>query len=70
MRETAGSYRGALHIIAGVMTISAVLPILVRPPRNRDTAQRLLKERAGIPLGSDVLKSPTYETTATQTRTL
>jgi len=36
MRETAGSYRGALHIIAGVMTISAVLPILVRPPRTRD----------------------------------
>src|SRR5216110_2689921 len=36
MRETAGSYRGALHVIAGVMTISAVLPILVRPPRNRD----------------------------------
>ena len=36
MRETAGSYRGALHLIAGVMTISAVLPILVRPPRTRD----------------------------------
>jgi len=36
MRETAGSYRGALHIIAGVMTISAVLPILVRPPRTRE----------------------------------
>jgi len=36
MREAAGSYRGALHVIAGVMTISAVLPILVRPPRTRD----------------------------------
>jgi MFS transporter, OFA family, oxalate/formate antiporter len=36
MRETAGSYHGALHVIAGVMTISAVLPILVRPPRTRD----------------------------------
>jgi len=35
MRETAGSYRGALHVISGVMTISAVLPILVRPPRTR-----------------------------------
>jgi OFA family oxalate/formate antiporter-like MFS transporter len=33
MRETAGSYRGALHIIAGVMAVSTVLPILVRPPR-------------------------------------
>jgi OFA family oxalate/formate antiporter-like MFS transporter len=37
MRETAGSYHGALHVIAGVMTISAVLPILVRPPRTGDT---------------------------------
>ena len=33
MRETAGSYRGALHIIALVMAVSIVLPILVRPPR-------------------------------------
>ena len=39
MRETAGSYRGALHVIAGVMTISAVLPILVHPPRTRDGEQ-------------------------------
>src|SRR6266536_3612622 len=38
MRETAGSYRGALHVIAGVMAISALLPILVRPPRTRDTS--------------------------------
>jgi OFA family oxalate/formate antiporter-like MFS transporter len=35
MRETAGSYRGALHVIAGIMAISAVLPVLVRPPRTR-----------------------------------
>jgi OFA family oxalate/formate antiporter-like MFS transporter len=37
MRETAGSYRGALHIIAGVMAISTLLPILVHPPRTTDT---------------------------------
>ena len=37
MRETAGSYRGALHIIAGVMAISTLLPILVHPPRTPDT---------------------------------
>jgi OFA family oxalate/formate antiporter-like MFS transporter len=37
MRETAGSYRGALHIIAGVMTISTLLPILVHPPQTGDT---------------------------------
>jgi OFA family oxalate/formate antiporter-like MFS transporter len=42
MRETAGSYRGALHVIAGVMAVSTLLPILVRPPRvaARATAQR------------------------------
>jgi OFA family oxalate/formate antiporter-like MFS transporter len=34
MRETAGSYRGALHVIAGVMAVSILLPILVRPPRS------------------------------------
>jgi len=33
MRETTGSYRGALHVIAGVMAVSILLPILVRPPR-------------------------------------
>jgi len=33
MRETAGSYRGALHIIALVMAVSTLLPIVVRPPR-------------------------------------
>src|SRR5712691_10567006 len=37
MRETAGSYLGALHVIAGVMAVSTLLPILVRPPRTRDT---------------------------------
>jgi OFA family oxalate/formate antiporter-like MFS transporter len=42
MRETAGSYRGALHVIAGIMAVSTLLPILVRPPRvsERATTQR------------------------------
>src|SRR5947199_893588 len=54
MRETAGSYRGALHVIAGVMAISALLPILVRPPQTHDTgttkivSQPLPKKVAGI----------------------
>jgi OFA family oxalate/formate antiporter-like MFS transporter len=34
MRQASGSYRGALHVIAGVMLISAVLPFLVSPPRS------------------------------------
>jgi OFA family oxalate/formate antiporter-like MFS transporter len=33
MRETAGSYAGALHVMAGVMAVSILLPIVVRPPR-------------------------------------
>ena len=33
MRETAGNYSGALHVIAGVMAISILLPVIVRPPR-------------------------------------
>src|SRR5438552_867118 len=54
MRETAGSYGGALHVMAGVMAISALLPILVRPPRTRDTgttkiaSDPLSKKMAGI----------------------
>src|SRR5881275_1075560 len=38
MRETAGSYAGALHVIAVVMAISILLPILMRPPRASVTA--------------------------------
>jgi OFA family oxalate/formate antiporter-like MFS transporter len=33
MRQTTGSYRGALHVIAGVMAVSALLPILVSKPK-------------------------------------
>jgi len=34
MRQASGTYHGALHIIAGAMLISAVLPVLVSPPRD------------------------------------
>jgi MFS transporter, OFA family, oxalate/formate antiporter len=33
MREMTGNYSGALHVIAGVMLVSILLPIIVRPPR-------------------------------------
>jgi MFS transporter, OFA family, oxalate/formate antiporter len=33
MREITGNYAGGLHVIAGVMAVSILLPILVRPPR-------------------------------------
>jgi OFA family oxalate/formate antiporter-like MFS transporter len=38
MRETAGNYASALHVIAGVMAISILLPIIVRPPRRKRSA--------------------------------
>jgi OFA family oxalate/formate antiporter-like MFS transporter len=37
MRQASGTYRGALHVIAGVMLLSAILPILVSPPRSAAT---------------------------------
>jgi OFA family oxalate/formate antiporter-like MFS transporter len=33
MRQSSGTYRGALHVIALVMAISVVLPLIVSPPR-------------------------------------
>jgi MFS transporter, OFA family, oxalate/formate antiporter len=38
MRQSTGVYSGALHVIAVVMLVSALLPLLVRPP-----------QRAGVP---------------------
>jgi len=35
MRQTTGSYRGALHIIAGVMAISVLLPLTLRVGRKQ-----------------------------------
>jgi OFA family oxalate/formate antiporter-like MFS transporter len=32
MRQSSGSYASGLHAIAGVMAVSVVLPLLVRPP--------------------------------------
>src|ERR1700704_2073699 len=33
MRQADGTYRGALHVIAGVMAVSVLLPLVVSPPR-------------------------------------
>jgi len=38
MRQSSGTYRGALHVIAAVMAVSVVLPMIVSPPRRRDEA--------------------------------
>ncbi len=33
MRQSSGSYTGGLHVIAGVMAVSTLLPILVSAPK-------------------------------------
>jgi hypothetical protein len=33
MRQSSGSYRGALHVIAGVLLVSVLLPLVISPPR-------------------------------------
>ncbi len=33
MRQMSGAYRGALHVIAGVMAASIIVPLVITPPR-------------------------------------
>lgn len=40
MRQTTGSYRGALHVIAEIMAVSTLLPFVVRPPKRTDGTDR------------------------------
>src|SRR5439155_5248163 len=40
MREVNGSYHGVLHIIAGVMAVSILLPIMVSPPKVQGVESR------------------------------
>ena len=41
MRQASGSYRDALHVIAGVMLVSIVLPLIMSPPGSADTRNRV-----------------------------
>jgi OFA family oxalate/formate antiporter-like MFS transporter len=55
MREATGSYGDALHLIAGVMAVSTILPILVSPPSSRTRpALRAVEPGAGAALGPRV----------------
>jgi OFA family oxalate/formate antiporter-like MFS transporter len=40
MRQASGTYRGALHVIAGVMAASVVLPLIVSPPSRMKEAPK------------------------------
>jgi OFA family oxalate/formate antiporter-like MFS transporter len=48
MRETAGSYHGALHVIAGVMAASILLPIVISPPKVHESAVSKLPGAASL----------------------
>jgi OFA family oxalate/formate antiporter-like MFS transporter len=36
MRESSGSYASGIHVIACIMAVSAVLPMLVTPPKSKE----------------------------------
>lgn len=41
MRQAEGNYREALHVIAGIVAVSMLLPIVVRPPMRTMVADQL-----------------------------
>jgi OFA family oxalate/formate antiporter-like MFS transporter len=48
MRESSGSYASALHVIAGVMAVSTLLPIVVRRPKKvLPSSDVKVREQAG-----------------------
>jgi OFA family oxalate/formate antiporter-like MFS transporter len=45
MQQATGVYRGALHVIAGIMAVSVVLPLIVSPPQRTEKAVRSTQSR-------------------------
>src|SRR3979409_1127518 len=45
MQQAGGDYRGALHVIAGIMAVSVVLPLIVSPPRRLAVAAASAQSR-------------------------
>ena len=71
MRQASGSYRSALHVIAGVMLVSIVLPIIVSPPKR--AAEQWEKEgerNLTLSVRTDMPAVPTAETLQSRTREL
>jgi MFS transporter, OFA family, oxalate/formate antiporter len=52
MRDTTGSYRGALHVIAGVMAVSTLLPIIVSRPQMGPPTREVDLAEPSRPIGS------------------
>jgi OFA family oxalate/formate antiporter-like MFS transporter len=45
LRQSSGAYGEALHVIAGVMAVSVLLPLIVSPPRRMNEAVRSTQHR-------------------------
>jgi MFS transporter, OFA family, oxalate/formate antiporter len=45
LRQSSGAYSEALHVIAGVMAVSVLLPLIVSPPRRMNEAVRSTQHR-------------------------
>jgi OFA family oxalate/formate antiporter-like MFS transporter len=45
MQQVSGAYRGALHVIAGIMAVSVALPLIISPPRRREESISSLQPR-------------------------
>jgi OFA family oxalate/formate antiporter-like MFS transporter len=45
LRQASGSYGEGLHVIAGVMAVSVLLPLIVSPPRRMSPAVRSVQSR-------------------------
>jgi MFS transporter, OFA family, oxalate/formate antiporter len=45
LRQSTGAYREALHVIAGVMAVSVLLPLIVSPPHRMSPAVRSTQSR-------------------------
>ncbi|MGA9767946.1 MAG: OFA family MFS transporter [Blastocatellia bacterium] len=52
MREANGVYRGALHVIAGVMALSMLLPVIVSPLSRDERRSNEGNQIRGVPIGS------------------
>src|SRR6266478_1910234 len=46
MQQASGVYRGALHVIAGIMAVSVVLPFIVSPPKAEPEERQPLAPQA------------------------
>ena len=45
MRQASGSYVSGLHVIAGIMAVSVLLPILVSPPKAQQVRKPAKEEK-------------------------